>query len=359
MRVLQLIDSLNPGGAETVALSYANALTQEIDKSLLCTTRKEGLLKAQLNAQVGYLYLKRNTTLDLGAIKRLVSFCKKNKVDCIHAHGSSFFIARMALFFLPKCKLIWHDHYGKSEQLDNRSSNILRRCSNKFCLIIAVNEQLQQWAKNKLKTKQVVFLRNAVPNPTLNNKPLELKGKPGKRLVHVANFRQQKDHLTLLEAFSILNQEDPDLHLHCVGMHWNDDYYQNVLLKIHAGKLNNAITLHGALNQVYPVLEQCNIGVLSSESEGLPMALLEYGMAGLAVVCTCVGQCADVVGQAGRIVPPKDAEALANAIQYFIKHPTEQQNSAKAFKIQVEESYSMQSIIPKLLAIYEDCIQTD
>ena len=45
MRVLQLIDSLEVGGAERLALNYANALSERITLSALVVTRKEGALK--------------------------------------------------------------------------------------------------------------------------------------------------------------------------------------------------------------------------------------------------------------------------------------------------------------------------
>ena len=40
MRVLQLIDSLDAGGAERVAVTYANTLCEYIDASYICVTRK-------------------------------------------------------------------------------------------------------------------------------------------------------------------------------------------------------------------------------------------------------------------------------------------------------------------------------
>ena len=71
MKVLQLIDSLNSGGAERVAVNFANALVNKIEKSYLCTTRQEGVLKLNLNSQVGYLFLQKRSVIDFKAIKLL------------------------------------------------------------------------------------------------------------------------------------------------------------------------------------------------------------------------------------------------------------------------------------------------
>ena len=56
MKVLQLIDSLNAGGAERVAVNYSNSLASRIEASFLCTTREEGVLKGSLSKNVQYLF---------------------------------------------------------------------------------------------------------------------------------------------------------------------------------------------------------------------------------------------------------------------------------------------------------------
>jgi len=78
MRVLQLIDSLEAGGAERVAVNYANGLLNRIDGSYLCVTRAEGLLKSSVNNAVGYLFLNKKATIgDL----EVISFYKKRRYN--------------------------------------------------------------------------------------------------------------------------------------------------------------------------------------------------------------------------------------------------------------------------------------
>ena len=63
MRVVQIIDSLDAGGAERMAVNYANAMANEIEFSGLVTTRKEGDLKPQISINVSYLFLKKKRFL--------------------------------------------------------------------------------------------------------------------------------------------------------------------------------------------------------------------------------------------------------------------------------------------------------
>lgn len=353
MRVLQLIDSLNPGGAERVAVSYANALSERQDGSYLCATRAEGDLKSQLNKKVGYLFLEKRSAYDIAAISRLIRFCKENKILVIHAHTSSYFTATLIKFFLKDVILIWHDHYGKSEQLKDRPKSILKWCSKYFDTILAVNEMLQEWAKMELRAKRVIYFKNAVP---ILDRDLitarTLPGTDGQRVLLMANFRQQKDHFNALKAIAILRKTIPGVSLHLLGMHWNDAYYQSVLGLIEELELKEIVHLHGSHQDVNGFIKACDIGLLSSSSEGLPMAILEYAAMLLPVVCTRVGQCETVIQDNGSLVPSNDPAQLAQSLEAVLSDLPKANDKAVKLLERVRSEYSMQTIIPKLLNIY-------
>ena len=93
IKVLQLIDSLQVGGAEVLAVNIANTLSKQRIVSHLCATRKEGPLKENIEQAVGYLFLERKKTVDIKSIKKLKKYIKKNNISIIHAHSTSYFIA--------------------------------------------------------------------------------------------------------------------------------------------------------------------------------------------------------------------------------------------------------------------------
>ena len=63
IRVLQLIDSLQVGGAEVLAVNISNSLSKQGIVSHLCATRTEGPLKENLDPTVEYLFLERKKTM--------------------------------------------------------------------------------------------------------------------------------------------------------------------------------------------------------------------------------------------------------------------------------------------------------
>ncbi|WP_405295890.1 glycosyltransferase [Algibacter sp. Ld11] len=320
MKVLQLIDSLEAGGAERVAVNYANGLFDYVDGSYLCATRAEGLLKSSVNNAVGYLFLNKKAIIDVTAIWRLHRFIKKEGITVIHAHSSSYFLSTLITILNPKLKLVWHDHYGKSEFLEQRPKRILQYCSKYFDHIFSVNSKLKDWASSQLKAKTVSYLPNyAVVGDTVLS--TRLKGTDGKRIVCLANLRPQKDHLNLLEAFKLVAKNNPDWTLHLIGKDFEDDYSKQVFEYIKSEELEGNVFFYGRCADVSAILLACNIGVLSSQSEGLPLALLEYGLAKLAVVATHVGECNQIIKNenTGLLVNAEDSKALSDAIINIIE----------------------------------------
>jgi len=108
MRIVQLIDSLEAGGAERMAVTYANALSNTIEFSGLVATRNEGALKNHLHSEVEYLFLEKKSNFDLKAFLNFRNFIIKNNVQIIHAHGSSFFWATLLKVSRFETKIIWH-----------------------------------------------------------------------------------------------------------------------------------------------------------------------------------------------------------------------------------------------------------
>lgn len=354
MRVLQIIDSLNPGGAERVAVNIANALAKNIDGSFLCATREEGILKSSIDSSVIYYFLKKKSIVDIREIVNLNKFLRNNKIDLIHAHSTSFFIAVILKLLNSNVKLVWHDHYGNSEFLTKRKSWILKYCSKYFDFVFCVNKNLEDWAKNYLKIKKLIYL----PNFVVQNKiepQTTLVGEDGKRIICLANLRPQKDHITLIRAFKNVVKENSGWTLHLVGKDFNDEYSLKVKNEITNNNLAAQIFLYNSKPDISNILSQCEIGLLSSKSEGLPLALLEYGLAKLAVIATKVGECEAVIENSknGILINPNDEKALEDAIIFLIKNLKYREKSAICFNEKIKNEYSEKVVIKSIIDIYK------
>ncbi|NQX84797.1 MAG: glycosyltransferase [Flavobacteriaceae bacterium] len=353
IRVLQLIDSLDAGGAERMAVNIANGLLGRVKASHLCVSRKEGILKDTIHDEVGYCFLNKKCSIDIRSLRILRQYTRKNKINIIHAHSSSFFLAILLKLSLSNLKIVWHDHYGKSEHLESRSKTALIWCSLLFSQVFSVNEKLEQWAKDKLKCKHVLFLSNIA---TLNKEiepQTRLKGSSN-RILCLANLRPQKDFENLLKAFRIVVESFPDWTLHCVGKDFEDDYASKIYRHVTAHNLSKHVFFYGSCSDISHIMSQCDIGVIASESEGLPLALLEYGLGELAVVTTDVGDCKLVVQDAinGILVKAKDEKQLADGLMRLIGNKELRLKLSRNLKHTITHSFSIDAISKSLLSHY-------
>tara|TARA_R100000935_G_C2840959_1_gene170954 strand:+ start:8404 stop:9483 length:1080 start_codon:yes stop_codon:yes gene_type:complete len=345
MRVLQLIDSLHPGGAERMAVTYANTLSINIDKSFLCCTREEGSLKSTLSSNVCYIFLNKSNSVDIYAFLKLRKYIVKNQIDIIHAHSTSFFLACLLKISGVAFKLVWHDHYGNSEFLEEREFKVLRYFSKYFDGIISVNTILKNWATVNLKCLNIIELRNFC-EMQLNNKGRNsfLKGnQEDYKIICVANLRPQKDHITLLKAFEKLIRKY-NVTLHLIGQDPKTEYSKKVLTYIANSNVSKSIFYYGIQSEIIELNRQADLGVLSSVSEGLPVSLLEYGLAGIPVVCTNVGQCKEVIKENGRLVIAGSWHSLVREIDFYFKNPKKRNKDAKNFQKHIMLNYSEVSL---------------
>lgn len=357
MRILQLIDTLDAGGAERMAVNYANSLNQKFGFSAIVVTRKEGNLKQELSKNVAYYFLNKKSTLQLTPVLHLKKIIKTNKIEIIHAHGTSFFTAFLVKLIYPKIKIIWHDHYGDSEFLESRPKFILKFVSYFFSGIIAVNEQLVCWATKELPCAKIMYLPNFTVPQSNSKKDTFLKGKENHRIVCLANFRAQKNHLFLLTIATKIKTEFPDWSFHLIGKNFNDAYYASLQNTIAECQLENHVFMYDSVNDIEHVLSQSNIGVLTSKSEGLPLVLLEYGWAKLPVVVTNVGEIGKIIkdNHNGFIVKAEDELGFYIKLKMLILDATLQKKMGQNLNSCIKESYSEAAVLHKYLNFIKLC----
>lgn len=357
MRVVQIIDSLELGGAERMAVNYANALSKKIAFSGLITTRKEGGLKKQIDPEVPYMFLQKKKSVDINAVLRFRKYLIKNKIDIIHAHSSSFFIAVLAKLTLPRVKIFWHDHYGSRSRETKKGNIFLVFLSTFFSSIFVVNLQLKEWNEKNLNCSNVIFIPNFTKSQNVSDDEqlTDLKGSDGKRIVFLANLKNPKNHLLILKAYNDLKLFESGWSLHLVGRDYFDSYSEILKNFIESCGLQDYIYLYGEKSDIENILSQASIGVLASTQEGFPVTLLEYALENVAVVSTNVGYCSLLIQNEidGLLFDPFSELEAKNQLKKIIEDEILRNNLAKKFKKTVLQHYSEESVIERLILAYK------
>jgi glycosyltransferase involved in cell wall biosynthesis len=133
----------------------------------------------------------------------------------------------------------------------------------------------------------------------------------------VARFDPQKDHENLLKALAHLKGQGscPKCLLVGTGL---DTGNVSLVKRIASLGLADRIVLLGRRSDIPAVMNALDLHVMSSSGEAFPNVLAEAMACGTPCVSTDVGDAAVIVGESGRIVPPRDHEALATAISELL-----------------------------------------
>lgn len=313
----------------------------------------EGVLKKVLSKDVEYVFLNKKFIIDIKAIRKLNKFIKENDINIVHAHSTSYVQATILKFFNSNVKVIWHDHNGNRSSNRTYKNTVLKFCSFFFNKILVVNTNLKLWAEKKLFTKNVYCLSNFSVLKEEKQSTV-LKGVKGKRIVCLANLRVPKNHILLLRAFKIVSNSKSDWSLHLIGEDFNDAYSKEIKEYIIENELQENVFMYGLKLDVNYILNQCDIGVLTSTSEGLPLALLEYGLAKLAVVATNVGDCNKVISKSneGLLVSSNDIDALTRSLLFYINSEVERNQAGKMLYGNVTNNFMAKSNLEHLVSIY-------
>lgn len=131
--------------------------------------------------------------------------------------------------------------------------------------------------------------------------------------IMIATMERHKDHLTLLEAWKILEDKGTTLNLLLIG-----DGSQKVILQDYANRIGlKSVTFLGSRNDVSILLSHAKIFIFSTTvEEGFGTVLIEALASGCFVIASDVPACRETLvdGSYGTLVPPKSPVVLADTI---------------------------------------------
>jgi glycosyltransferase involved in cell wall biosynthesis len=115
------------------------------------------------------------------------------------------------------------------------------------------------------------------------------------------------------------------------------------------------VDLLGYRSDIPNLFSESHVVVLPSYREGLPKVLLEAAASGRSVVTTDVPGCRDAIAPGtGFLVPPRDAPALARAIQVLVEDGVLRRQMGEAGRVLAEREFDIQRVVEAHLKIYEE-----
>ena len=371
IKILHVITHLPIGGAQDNTLYTVELLDKEkYDISLCCNLDGELVERAKKVEAVKLFdipFLGREVSpyRDIRAFLSLYKLFKEEDFTIIHTHSSKAgLLARLAAV-LNKTPIVIHTIHGFAF---NDFMNGLKK--NFF---IYLEKLLAMWTDviitvSNLNKKKIIDLNIAHENKIKNiYSGIDLSLFTNKRnddfrkelnlendhllLGSVGRLSDQKDPITMIEAFGIISKPFPNAHLALVG---DGELKGKILEKIDQLKLNDRIHLTGNKNNPWSVYHSMDLFIMSSIYEGLGRSITEALSCGVPVVCTDVEGVPEIVRDniTGILVPPKDANKLADGIIRTLNDMETAKKMAEEGRRFVKDNFDVNKMVNDIDSLY-------
>jgi glycosyltransferase involved in cell wall biosynthesis len=370
VKIVHVITDLDVGGAEMMlARLIARLDPRRIENTVisLTTTGTVGHEIQQTGVPVFALGL-RPGQVRTAALWRLVRLLRRLRPDVVQTwlyHADLAGIMAGALAHRPK--IVWNIRCADLDPADHPRSLplVLRTLAflSRYPAAVICNSTAGRRAHEKLgyTPRRWEIIPNGFDTGLFRPSPdaridlrRELGLDPGALVVGLlARFHPMKDHATFLRAAWMVAKSHADVHFVAAGRGVAGN---RVLDEVVADlTLGDRVHLLPERNDAPRFLAALDVAVSSSSGEAFPNVVGEAMACGTPCVVTDVGDSAQIVGDAGVMVPPRDAAALAAGVLSLLAlDPTSRDNLSFAARERIKSRFSLEGVAVRYEQLYLD-----
>lgn len=351
MKILQVITSLQTGGAETLVCNMSlrlRALGHDVD---LCVFNgvETPLMKRMRDEEGVKVYSLGNSYYNPLYIIKLWRIMRQ--YDIVHTHNSSPQLFAALANVLCHKKLVTTEHSTNNRKREK--GGILRLLDKwmykNYHKVICISEIAEKSLKDYLggTVSNICTINNGVDVEAFRNaQPLEELKTERFVIVMIAGFREAKDQDTVIRAMAHLGDE---YELWLVG----DGVRRGELESLVNGmKLNNQVKFLGLRTDVANILKAADVVVMSSHWEGLSLSNIEGMSVGKPFIASDVKGLREVTQGYGLLFPHEDDEALAALIKQLHDDKTYYQQIADKCYERAQQ-FDIQKMVAAYNNVYE------
>ncbi len=361
------------GGLENGLVNLINHMpSHSYRHGIVCLTDYTDF-RFRIQRHVPIFALHKKDGQDFGVQWRLWQVLRQLNPDIVHTRNLPTLECQIPAALAGIRGRIHGEHGRDVYDLDGRrfKYNVLRRTLRPLVQrYTAVSADLANWLLESVRVKcdRVAQIYNGVDTRRFRPRsgfrsPVGPDGfaQPGAFIIGtVGRMEAVKDQLTLVRAFIRLVNQDPknrkELRLILVGDGGLKEKVQQLLA---AGGAEDLAWLPGERADIPEIMRGLDLFVLPSLAEGISNTILEAMASGLPVVATRVGGNPELVvdGRTGTLVPPADPEAMAEAIQAYIRDRSRLLCHGQAGRKKAELNFSIETMVSGYLSVYDSVLQ--
>jgi glycosyltransferase involved in cell wall biosynthesis len=380
--ILRIIGRLNVGGPAIHVVNLTAGLDPHRYRSLLVTGREneaEGsMLDFALSHGVQPTVIPEIVTAfslaprDARALVKLYILICREKPHIVHTHtAKAGFLGRVAarLAGVPVIVHTFHGHvlHGYYGPMKNE---LLRRVEQSLAWItdrlVTVSEQVKNelvgYGIAKAEKISVVplgfdldpFLNSHAQHGEFRQREMGLSDEH-KLVGIVGRIFPIKNHALFLESAARIAAQEPAARFVIVG---DGVFRPNLENQARELGITDRVLFTGWRRDLPRICADLNVLVVSSDNEGTPVSAIEAMASSCPVVATRVGGLPDLIEdqKTGRLVPPRDAEALAGAVVALLRDPQRARELGKNGRDSVRHRFTVQRLLRDMDDLYRQLL---
>jgi glycosyltransferase involved in cell wall biosynthesis len=365
VNISHVVENLNRGGLERVVIELVKAqVAAGHDCQVVCLYDRGGLAVELDAIGVPVVACHKRTGLDLPAMWRLRRALRRHRTAVLHSHNSiPHYYAVLSGLGIRFRRVINTRHGMGDYNASSRREWLFRQSMRLTDVAASVAEAAlaRLAATGAVPADKLVAVPNGIhpgqfrpANAQARDALARELGFPAGTLLvgFVGRLNWAKDLCTLIEAFALLHRQRDDVALVLVG---DGDQRQALQACVDAAGITGRVVFLGDRGDVPALLTAFDVFAMSSISEGYSIALLEASASALPIVTTRVGGNGEIVqdGITGRLVPARDAPALAAALADVLADPQRRAAMAAAARAWLLEHGTFQAMAARYQRLYE------
>jgi glycosyltransferase involved in cell wall biosynthesis len=345
-------------GGQNQVLLTVNGL-REIGHRAALVAHPDGELRRRAAEGLELIPLASRTEMDLSAAWRLARVVKRLQPAVVHAHDAhGVAMASLALsmggsgargpVLVASRRVDFHLRQNSFSRWKHRQVD---------CFICASEAIRQMLVADGVPPERTVTVHEGIDVDHVRSAPPvnvhEAFWLPHRAPVvgNVAALVPHKGQRHLIEAAHLVVQQMPDVRFLILGEGELRDMLERHVRDHH---LEKHVFLPGFRTDVLGCMKSFDLFVMSSVTEGLGTALLDAMACGTAIVATRTGGIPEVVedGATGRLVPPRDHAAMAQAILALLRDDEQRRRMGEAGLARVQTRFSVERMVAETAAVY-------
>lgn len=366
VRIVYILNSLGIGGAERQALDIAERMAGRGHEVSVLTLRSRLPEEWPTTLPVHHIQIRRTPFSVAAGLIRARRMLRVFQPDLVHSHSfHANILARLLKPLIPRVTVISTIHnvyegrsyrmlaYRLTDPLARRTTAVSQAAAERFIRLKAIP------ARKCIAVPNAIDVSAFTPDPDRRLLTRTAIGATtNSEFIWLAAGRliPAKDYPNLLDAFAQVIKTVPHAQLWIAGQssdgHSEQGRGENGILALPKAQPNQ-IRFLGLRRDMSALFDAADGFVLSSAWEGMPLVLAEAMAMEKPVVSTDVGGVRELLGETGRIIPPKDPNALAGAMLSVMAQPHEDRRTqGRAARRRIAQSFDIESRVCEWEALY-------